>query len=62
MPKMFTNAGISTDSQGYLNYRMAMDIDSRTKTLEYNGHTDIQFFKLPRPMLRPAAITWLNPR
>lgn len=62
MPKLFTNAGISTDSDGIIAYRMAMDIDSRTKTLEYNGHTDIEFYKLPRPMLRLDAIDYLQTR
>jgi hypothetical protein len=56
--KEFKVAGIST-LNGATKIRFMNDI-MRTKILQKNGHTDIDFVELPKPMTKADAVDYLR--
>ena len=56
--KLFPVVGISTH-KGRTKIRFAND-SMRIKTLERNGHTDIDFITLPEPMTKADTIKYLR--
>lgn len=52
-------AGVSR-FEGELTYRFGNDVKARTGILKRCGHTDIQFWTLPRPMVLADAVKWLT--
>ena len=61
MEKTYTFAGTARYKGEELNYRFGSGkISVRTGILERDGHTDVKFLVLPRPMTLVDATRWLN--
>lgn len=54
----YTMAGVSV-FEGETTYRFANN-PNRGKVLERNGHSDVRFWTLPRPMVLADAVKWLQ--
>ena len=57
--KTFTVAGTS-NFNGVIKFRFSNDLESRVKHLERVGHTDVNMMRLPEPMTRDDAISYLE--
>jgi len=57
--KLFTVAGVATDTNGVTKARFANDLVSRIKILNKTGCTNINLVELPEAMSKVAALRYL---